>query len=106
MEVKVTDSNFQTEVKESKLPVMVDFYADWCGPCKMMAPLVAGLAEAYSGKCKIGKCNIDENPVLQKEFKVMSIPTFYFFKDGEAVDSFMGVVSKNELEDKIKQVLA
>jgi len=106
MEVKITDSNFDTEVRESSLPVMVDFYADWCGPCKMMAPLVAQLAESYSGKCKIGKCNIDENPELQKEFKVMTIPTFYFFKDGKATGSMTGAVSKNELEEKIKQVLA
>ncbi len=106
METKITDSNFEVEIKESKLPAMVDFYADWCGPCKMMAPLVEQLAETYGEKCKIGKCNIDENPVLQKEFKVMSIPTFVFFKDGKAVDTLMGVVSKNELEDKIKQVMA
>lgn len=106
MELKITDENFDTEVRESTLPVMVDFYADWCGPCKMMAPLVAQLAEEYDGKCKIGKCNTDENPKLKGEFKVMSIPTFIFFKDGKAVDTIMGAVSKTALEEKLRQVLA
>lgn len=106
MELKITDSNFDEEVRKSDLPVMVDFYADWCGPCKMMAPLVADLAESYSGKCKIGKCNTDENLELGREFKIMSIPTFLFFKDGRVVDTVIGAVSKNELEEKIKQVLA
>lgn len=106
MELKITDENFETEVRESTLPVMVDFYADWCGPCKMMAPLVAQLAEEYDGKCKIGKCNTDENPKMTNEFKVMSIPTFVFFKDGKAVDTIMGAVSKTALEEKLRQVLA
>lgn len=106
MELKITDENFETEVRESKLPVMVDFYADWCGPCKMMAPLVAQLADEYDGKCKIGKCNTDENPKMTNEFKVMSIPTFVFFKDGKAVDTIMGAVSKSALEEKLGQVLA
>ena len=106
MELKVTDNNFEEEVRKSSMPVLVDFYADWCGPCKMMAPLVAQLAEAYEGKCKIGKCNVDENQELAREFRVMSIPTFIFFKDGKAVEAVIGAVSKNELEAKIKQVLA
>lgn len=106
MELKITDENFEAEVTKSTLPVMVDFYADWCGPCKMMAPLVAQLAEEYSGKCKIGKCNTDENPKTAGEFKVMSIPTFIFFKDGKAVDSMIGAVSKTALEEKLKQVMA
>lgn len=106
MELKITDENFEAEVTKSTLPVMVDFYADWCGPCKMMAPLVAQLAEEYGGKCRIGKCNTDENPKMTSEFRVMSIPTFIFFKDGKAVDSVTGAVSKTALEEKIKQVLA
>ncbi|MCM1136353.1 MAG: thioredoxin [Clostridium sp.] len=106
MELKITENNFETEVKESSMPVLVDFYADWCGPCKMMAPLVAELAESYSGKCKVGKCNTDENPQLAGEFRVMSIPTFLLFKNGEVVDTVIGAVSKNELESRIKQVLA
>ncbi len=106
MELKITDNNFEDEVKKSTLPVMVDFYADWCGPCKMMAPLVAQLATQYSGKCKIGKCNTDENPRSAGEFKIMSIPTILFFKEGKVVDSVIGAVSKTVLEEKIKQVLA
>jgi len=106
MELKITDSNFETEVRESKIPVMVDFYADWCGPCKMMAPLVEELAGSYEGKCRIGKCNTDENPKLVNEFKIMSIPTFIFFKEGKAVETAIGAISKSELEEKIKQVLA
>lgn len=106
MEIKITDNNFETEVKACSLPVLVDFYADWCGPCKMMAPLVAQLSEAYEGKCKVGKCNTDENPMLAREFNIMSIPTFILFKDGAVVDTLIGAVSKNELEARIKQVLA
>ena len=106
MELKITDNNFETEIKGSELPVLVDFYADWCGPCKMMAPLVEELAESYEGKCKIGKCNTDENPQLVNEFKIMSIPTFIFFKGGKAVETAIGAISKSELEEKIKQVLA
>lgn len=106
MEIKITDDNFEEEVKNSNIPVLVDFYADWCGPCKMMAPLVAQLADTYEGKCKVGKCNTDENSALTREFKIMSIPTFIFFKDGKPVETSIGAVSKNELESKIKQVLA
>ena len=106
MEVKITDGNFDAEVKESKLPVLVDFYADWCGPCKMMAPLVAQLSEEVEGTCKVGKCNVDENPQTASMFRVMSIPTFVLFLDGKAVDTVVGAVSKTALQEKIKQVLA
>lgn len=106
MELKITDDNFDTEVKKSDIPVLVDFYADWCGPCKMIGPVVAQLAEEYSGKCSVGKCNTDENPKLVGEFKIMSVPTFLLFKNGELAATVIGAVSKNELEEKIKQVLA
>ena len=106
MEVKITDGNFDAEVKDSKLPVLVDFYADWCGPCKMMAPLVAQLSEEFEGTCKVGKCNVDENPQTASMFRVMSIPTFVLFLDGKAVDTVVGAVSKTALQEKIKQVLA
>ena len=106
MEVKITDGNFDAEVKESKLPVLVDFYADWCGPCKMMAPLVAQLSEEFEGTCKVGKCNVDENPQTASMFRVMSIPTFVLFLDGKAVDTVVGAVSKTALQEKIKQVFA
>lgn len=106
MEVIITDSNFEEEVMKSSLPVLVDFYADWCGPCKMMAPIVAQMAEAYEGKCKVGKCNIDENMELAQKYRVMSIPTLMIFKGGEVVSTSVGAVTKNELENKLKQVLA
>ena len=106
MEVILTDSNFEEEVKKSTIPVMVDFYADWCGPCKMMAPLVAQLSEEYSGRCKIAKCNVTDYPGPASEYKIMSIPALLFFKEGKVVDSVVGAVSKNELAGKIEQVLA
>ena len=106
MEIILTDSYFEEEVKKSNIPVMVDFYADWCGPCKMMAPLVAQLSEEYCGKCKIAKCNVTDYPGPASEYKIMSIPAFLFFKEGKVVDSVVGAVSKNELADRIKQVLA
>lgn len=106
MEVILTDSNFEEEVKKSTIPVMVDFYADWCGPCKMMAPLVEQLSEEYSGRCKIAKCNVTDYPGPASEYKIMSIPAFLFFKEGKVVDSVVGAVSKNELAGKIEQVLA
>ena len=106
MEVILTDSNFEEEVKKSTIPVMVDFYVDWCGPCKMMAPLVAQLSEEYSGRCKVAKCNVTDYPGPASEYKIMSIPAFLFFKEGKVVDSVVGAVSKNELAGKIEQVLA
>ena len=106
MELKITDANFEQEVLKSELPVLVDFYADWCGPCKMMAPIVADLAGAYEGKCKVGKCNIDENMELAGKYRVMSIPTIILFKAGEAVSTTVGAVSKMNWKEKIAQVLA
>ncbi len=106
MEVKITANNFEEEVLKSDIPVLVDFYADWCGPCKMLAPIVAQLAEEYQGKCKIGKCNIDDDITLAQKFRVMSVPTIIVFKNGEAVVTSVGVVSKNELKDKINQVIS
>ena len=106
MEYKFTGANFEQEVLSSNIPVFVDFYADWCGPCKMMAPLVAQLSEEFEGTCKVGKCNVDENPQTASMFRVMSIPTFVLFLDGKAVDTVVGAVSKTALQEKIKQVLA
>lgn len=106
MEYKFTADNFEAEVLQASVPVLVDFYADWCGPCKMMAPLVAQLSEEFEGTCKVGKCNVDENPQTASMFRVMSIPTFVLFQDGKAVDTVVGAVSKTALQEKIKQVLA
>ena len=106
MEVKITVNNFEEEVLKSDIPVLVDFYADWCGPCKMLAPIIAQLAEEYQGKCKIGKCNIDDDITLAQKFRGMSVPTIIIFKNGEAVTTSVGVVSKNDLADKINQAIS
>lgn len=99
MEYKFTTDNFQAEVLESENPVLVDFYADWCGPCKMMGPIVKELAEKYDGKAKVGKINVDEQPDLAQQFGVMSIPTFIIFKDGAKVASFVGGRNRKDLEE-------
>ena len=101
MELKFTDANFNQEALEAKELVVVDFYADWCGPCKMMAPIIEQLAEEYSGSVKIGKLNVDENPATAQKFRVMSIPTILFIKNGNVVDTIVGAVSKNLIEGKI-----
>lgn len=106
MEYKFTADNFQAEVMESSIPVLVDFYADWCGPCKMMGPIVKALAEKYDGKVKVGKINVDEQPTLAQQYKVMSIPTFVIFKDGKAAGTFVGGMSQKDLEAKVEQVLS
>lgn len=106
MEYKFTTANFEEEVLKSELPVLVDFYADWCGPCKMMGPIVKEMEEAYDGKMKIGKLNIDEEMDIAQKYRVMSIPTFMIFKNGQAVETAVGGMPKNELENKIKQALA
>lgn len=105
MEMVITENNFEEEVLKSEIPVLVDFYADWCGPCKMMAPIVKELAEKFAGKCKVGKCNIDENLKVAQNYRVMSIPTFIVFKNGEAVVTAIGAMNKNDLESKINAVL-
>lgn len=100
-----TAQNFETEVLQSELPVLVDFFAQWCGPCKMMAPLVEKMAEKYQGKMKIGKLDVDDAMEIAQKYRVASIPTFIFFKNGEAVSTFVGGMSANELEMKIQQFL-
>ncbi len=105
MEYKFTTDNFEKEVLQSELPVLVDFYADWCGPCKMMAPIVEGLAQNYDGKVKVGKLNIDDEMEIAQQYRVMSIPTFILFKDGKAVETSVGAMSKDELESKLQKVL-
>ena len=90
MEYTFTVANFEEEVLNSPLPVLVDFYADWCNPCKMMAPTVAKLAEAYEGKVKVGKINVDENMTIAQKYRVASIPNFVIFRDGQPVANFVG----------------
>ena len=102
MAFQFTDANFQKEALESDIPVLVDFYADWCGPCKMMAPLVSELAEEYQGVFKIGKLNVDDEPETAGKYRVMSIPTMIIFKNGTAVDTIVGAVPKKALQDKLE----
>lgn len=93
-----TDSNFQEEVLKSKEPVLVDFWAPWCGPCRMIAPVVEELAGEYNGTVKVGKVNIDDSPGAAQSYSVSSIPTLMIFKDGDVVERFVGVQPKARLQ--------
>jgi thioredoxin 1 len=95
---ELTDNNFQSEVIDSSGPVLVDFWAPWCGPCRMIAPMIEELAGEYSGSVKIAKLNIDDSPQAANNFGVSSIPTLMIFKGGEVVDRFVGVQPKNRLQ--------
>lgn len=97
MEHKFTSENFINEVINSDIPVLVDFYADWCGPCQMMMPIVEEMAEKYEGKIKIGKVNTDMQSGLASQYGIVSIPTFLFFKKGQIIDVVTGVISRDRL---------
>ncbi len=103
MEYTFTSDNFEEEVLKSDVPVLVDMFATWCGPCKMMAPVVAQLAEEYEGSVKVGKLDIDQNVDIVAQYKIMSVPTFLVIKDGEVVAKLIGAVSKEELVEAIDQ---
>ncbi|HKM33347.1 MAG TPA: thioredoxin [Lachnospiraceae bacterium] len=106
MEYHFTAQNFDKEVLQSPEPVLIDFYADWCGPCKMMAPVVDKMAEELEGKVKVGKINVDEEPELAEKYHVVSIPTFVILKDGAVKETCVGALSATQLMEKVKQVLA
>ena len=101
----VTDQEFEQEVIKSALPVLVDLWAPWCGPCRIVAPVVDKLAEKYDGRFKFYRLNVDENPRTAGKYRVMSIPTLMFFKNGEAVDTVVGAVPERVLEPKIAELL-
>ncbi len=104
MEVILTDDNFEAEVINSDVPVLVDFWAPWCGPCQMMGPIIEDLSKEFDiSKAKVGKVNVDENQTVAGKFQVMSIPTFLLFKNGEVVDKLVGGVPKEKLEEMLKK---
>lgn len=105
MEIELTDANFEQEVLKSDLPVLVDFWATWCGPCQVISPLIAEIAEEYEGKVKVCKLNVDEAPVIASKYGIMSIPTLMVFKDGKSVDAVVGVVSKDEIKNVLNEYI-
>lgn len=102
MELKLTDQNFDKEVLKSELPVLVDFYADWCGPCQMMGPVIEEIAKELEGKVKVGKLNVDENQQTAGQYGVMSIPTLIFFKEGKVSKTIVGFRSKEDILSEVK----
>lgn len=97
MEIILTESNFEEEVLKSDLPVLVDFWATWCGPCMMLAPTVEEIAKEYAGKIKVGKVNVDEAPEIARKYGIMSIPTLIMFKNGKISDKSIGLVPKEHI---------
>jgi len=105
MEVQITNENFES-LKNGQQPLVVDFWATWCGPCRMIAPIVAELAKEYDGRIVVGKCDVEENDELAMEFGIRNIPTILFFKNGEVVDKIVGAAGKQKFEEKFEALLA
>ena len=103
--IEIDDSSFDTEVVKSNMPVLVDFWAPWCGPCRAIAPLLEELSGSYKDKIKFVKCNVDDNPITPGKFEIRSIPTLIFFKDGKVFEQIVGMVAKAKLEETIKKML-
>lgn len=104
MTQQITSANFKT-LAEGDKPLVVDFWAEWCGPCRMIGPIIEELAQKYEDRVVVGKVNVDENDELTGEFEIRSIPTILFFKNGEIVDRYVGAASKSLLEEKLKKIL-
>lgn len=104
MEVQITKDNFET-LKNGNLPLVVDFWATWCGPCCMIAPIIEELAREYDGKIVVGKCDVEENDEIAAEFGIRNIPTILYFKGGQMVDKTVGALSKAKLEEKFQSLL-
>lgn len=105
-EVTISQDNFEEEVIKSNIPVLVDFWAEWCGPCKIVGPILEELSETYDGKLKVAKLNVDHNPDLVSRFNVLSIPTMKFFVKGEVAGELVGAAPKNMIETEIQKHLA
>jgi thioredoxin 1 len=105
MALTFTEENFTQEVIESQIPVLVDFWATWCGPCKMISPIVEQISVEMAGKAKVGKIDVDENNSLASQYNVRSIPTLLFFKGGQVVDAIIGATSKDVITQKLNDIL-
>jgi thioredoxin 1 len=101
----ISDSSFETEIIQSNKPVVVDFWAPWCGPCKAIGPIIEELANIYGEQIKFTKCNVDDNPITPGKFGIKAIPTLIFFKEGKVIDQITGMVAKSKLEDTIKAIV-
>ncbi|GAB4291622.1 MAG: thioredoxin [Ignavibacteriaceae bacterium] len=104
--ITITDDNFETEVLKSDLPVLIDFWAEWCGPCKIIAPVVEEIAREYDGKAKVGKLDVDNNQQTSIKYGVRSIPTLLIFKNGKLLDTIIGAVPKNQIVQKLESVVS
>mgnify|MGYP000680996194 CR=1 FL=1 len=104
-EVVLTDDNFEEEVIKAETPVLVDFWAEWCGPCRMIGPVIEEIAEEFAGKIKVGKLNVDQNQGTAAKYRISSIPTLLFFKGGKLVEQMVGVQPKSKLVEVINKVL-
>ena len=104
MEVTITSENFES-LKNGEQPLVVDFWATWCGPCRMVGPVISELAEEYDGRITVGKCDVEENEEMAQEFGIRNIPTVLFFKGGEMVDKVVGAVNKSKLDEKFQALL-
>jgi len=103
--LEIEDNTFEDEVMKAKQPVMVDFWAPWCGPCKALSPVIEELAGTFGDRIKFTKCNVDDNPITPSKFGIRSIPTLIFFKNGQVMDQIIGAVAKSKLENAINKIL-